>query len=71
MIDPSTFYDEACHAGDPVAWIGHATDDELRKLQRYAAARVAANTVKGGVPALIKLTCTLEAAKRFLNPDKS
>lgn len=67
MIEAATYYEEACLAGDLGSWMAAASDEELKQRHHYACARVTQNPAKGGVPALVKWTCVLEAAKRFFN----
>ena len=67
MIEAATYYEEACLAGDIVAWVARSTDEELRKLSSYVEHRVAENPTKGGIPALVKWVCVIEASKRFLH----
>ena len=61
-------YDEACHAGDLAVHVALLSIPELRALHGYAVARMAKNTKQGGVPALVKWACMIEAANRFLKP---
>lgn len=68
MIPPEQEYDEACRAGDLAAHVGRLSLQELKALHRYAAARVTENQTKGGVPAIVKWACVLEAAKRTFEP---
>ena len=61
-------YDECCRAGNPAAYVAGLNDPELRALCGYAEAMMRATETKGGIPAIIKWTCVIEAAKRFLKP---
>jgi hypothetical protein len=71
MNPPVEHYIDACLAGDLAAHVAALSLEELKALHSYAAARVVENEKKGGVPAMIKWACVLEAAARILTPGKS
>lgn len=66
MNTPELEYEEACRAGDLSGHVSSLSMQELKALHQYATARVAENAAKGGVPAIVKWACVLEAAKRTL-----
>jgi hypothetical protein len=68
MTTPEMEYDEACRAGDLAAHVARLSLQELRALHGYAVARMRENETKGGVPALVKWACIIEAAKRTFEP---
>lgn len=67
MTPPVEHYIYAVLAGDTAAHVRALPDAELCVLHGYACARVRENTAKGGVPAIIKWACALEAGERYLN----
>lgn len=66
MNTPELEYEAACVAGDLGAHVEALNVRELKELHRYAVARMAENGAKGGIPAVMKWVCVMEAAKRFL-----
>jgi hypothetical protein len=67
VIPPVELYIDAVLAGDTAAHVHALPEAELRVLHGYAVARVRENTAKGGIPAIIKWACALEAGDRYLN----
>lgn len=67
MIPAVEHFIDAVLAGDTAAHVRALPDAELRTLHHYAATRVRGNTAKGGVPAIIKWACRIEAGERYLN----
>jgi len=68
MITPELEYEEACCAGDLAAHVARLSLQELRALHDYAVRRMAQYAKKGGVPALVKWACVIEAAERTFKP---
>ena len=67
MNTPALEYEGACLAGDLAEHLTTLTKSELCELHRFAIARMAENETKGGIPAIIKWACVIEASKRFLS----
>ena len=66
MNTPELEYEAACVAGNLAAHVEDLAASELRELHYYAVAKLNHNGCKGGIPAIVKWACVLEAAKRFL-----
>ena len=71
MIMPVEHFIDACLAGDLAAHLSRLPVPELQTLHAYAADRVRENPAKGGIPAVLKWACALEAANRFLTTPTS
>lgn len=66
-MEAQQLYDEACYAGDVADYMERLSAAELKGLHHYCVCRMAQNDRKGGIPAILKWACALEAAKRFLS----
>lgn len=66
-MEGSVIYDEACQAGDTAGYVERLSAMELKRLHRHAACLVSQSETKGGIPAVVKWLCILEAAARFLD----
>ena len=68
MNTPELEYDDACRSGDLAAHVARLSLRELKALYSYATARMDQNDKKGGIPAIVKGACILQAAERILDP---
>ena len=66
MNTPQLEYEEACRSGDLAAHVEQLSRAELRDLHGYAVRQMAHNEKQGGIPAVVKWACMIEASHRFL-----